>query len=75
MNAITEEKKSTYSASHRAYYEKNKDKAKSYQQEKKPYMAYYERHREEVRRKQKERYDRRKEERTAPDLSPAPVQV
>jgi hypothetical protein len=52
----TTEKKSSYSASHRAYYEKNKDKVREYQREKKPYKTYYEKHKEELNAKRLARY-------------------
>lgn len=64
-----ENKKSSYSESHRRYYEANKDKVKAYQQEKKPYKAYYEKHKEEIIKRQLERYHAKKALKQNPPVS------
>jgi hypothetical protein len=63
------DKKSSYSASHKAYYEKNKDKVREYQREKKPYKTYYEKNKDVLNAKRLARYYAAKEARLS---TPAP---
>jgi hypothetical protein len=68
----TTDKKSSYSESHRRYYEKNKDKCKKYQQEAKPYKSYYEKNKDVLNAKRLARYYTAKEARRVAAETPGP---
>lgn len=59
----TTEAKKTYSNSHKAYYEKNKEQILAKYRETKPYIAHYERNRERLKARALERYYQKKMQR------------
>lgn len=60
MEAEMEEKQSSYSLSHKAYYERNKETILNRYKETKPYKAFYERNKERLRIQALERYYQKK---------------
>jgi hypothetical protein len=65
-----EQPKSTYSNSHKAYYEKNKEQILAKYRESKPYKAHYERNRERLKARALERYYIKKMQREEEQTNP-----
>lgn len=57
------QQKNTYTSSHKAYYEKNKEQILAKYRETKPYISHYERNRDKLKAKALERYYQKKMQR------------